>query len=117
MKNHIALEQSIKIIDFLDWLRLHVKLLNEDKLKEEFKKLYGNREIELPSHIITINDSYTSPFSSGSNGYLTKVRLNNDNFEFYHDWWSYGWISFDEVKEKYPCAAYKIESLINYLIK
>lgn len=117
MKNITASEQSIKILDFLDWLRLHVKLLNEDKLKEEFKKLYGNREIELPSHIITINDSYTSPFSTWTNGYLTKVRLNNDNFEFYHDWWIYGWISFDKVKEKYPCAACKIEFLINYLIK
>ena len=86
-------------------------------IKEEFKKLYGNREVKLPSSILTINDSYASPFSSGSNGYLTKVRLNKDNFEFYHDWWSYGWISFDEVKEKYPYAACKIESLINYLIK
>lgn len=86
--------------------------------KEEFKKLYGNREIELPFHIITINDSYASPFSSGSDGYLTKVRLNKeDNFEFYHDWWDYGWISFDEVKEKYPRAARCVESLINYLSK
>ena len=86
-------------------------------IKEEFKKLYGDREIKLPSRIITINDNYASPFSSGSNGYLTKVRLSKDNFEFYHDWWDYGWISFDEVKEKYPCAACEIESLINHLIK
>ncbi len=84
---------------------------------EEFKKLYGNREIDLPSHIITINDNHSSPFSSGANGYLTKVRLNKDNFEFYHDWWNYGWISLDEVKEKYPCAACKVKSLIDYLIK
>ena len=86
-------------------------------IKEAFKKLYGDREIELPSPVLTINDSYASPFSSGANGYLTKIRLNKDNFEFYHDWWSYGWISFDEVKEKYPCAACKVESLINHLIK
>jgi len=86
-------------------------------IKEKFKKLYGNSEVKLPSHILTINDSYASPFSSGSNGYLTKVRLNKeDNFEFYHNWWAYGWISFDEVKEKYPCAACKIESSIKYLI-
>ena len=86
-------------------------------IKEKFKKLYGNREVELPSHVLTINDNYASPFSSGSNGYLTKIRLNNNNFEFYHNWWSYGWISFDEVKEKYPYAACKVESLINHLIE
>ena len=85
-------------------------------IKEEFKKLYGNEEVNLPSHILTINDSYASPFSSGTNGYLTKVRLNKDSFEFYHNWWAYGWISFDEVKEKYPCAACEIESLLKYLI-
>lgn len=85
--------------------------------EEKFKKLYGDREIDLPSDVLTINDSYASPFSSGSNGYLTKIRLNKDNFEFYHNWWRYGWISFDEVKEKYPCAASKVESLINHLIK
>lgn len=88
-----------------------------EKIKEKFKKLYEDRKIELPFHVLTINDNYASPFSSGSNGYLTKIRLNKDNFEFYLDWWSYGWISFDEVKEKYPCAACKIESLINHLIK
>ena len=82
-------------------------------IKEEFKKIYGNKEIELSPHIITINDSHASSFSSGSNGYLTKIRLNKENnFEFYHDWWEYEWISFDEVKEKYPYAACKIESLI-----
>jgi hypothetical protein len=44
-------------------------------IKEKFKKLYGNEEVKLPSHILTINDSCASPFSSGDNGYLTKVRL------------------------------------------
>lgn len=29
-------------------------------IKEAFKKLYGDREIELPSPLLTINDSYTS---------------------------------------------------------
>ena len=86
-------------------------------ITEKFKKLYGDREIELPSHVLTIKDNYASPFSSGSNGYLTKIRLNKDNFEFYHNWWSYGWISFNEIKEKYPCAACEVESLINHLIK
>lgn len=87
-------------------------------ITEEFKKLYGDREVKLPSHVLTINDSHASPFSSGANGYLTKVRLNKeDNFEFYHDWWAYEWISFDMVKEKYPCAACEVESLINHLIK
>lgn len=87
-------------------------------IKEKFKKLYGNREVKLPCQIMTIFDNYASPFSSGGNGYLTKVRLNKeDNFEFYHDWWDYGWLSSDEVEEKYPCAACKVKSLINWLVR
>jgi len=90
----------------------------KEKFAEEFKKLYGNKEVELPSHILTINDNYASPFSSGSNGYLTKVRLNKDDkFEFYHDWWAYRWISFNEVKEKYPHTVSEIESLIESLVE
>lgn len=94
-------------------------MTSEDKmllLKEKFKKLYGSSEVKLPSSILTIYDSYASPFSSGSNGYLTKIRLNKDNCEFYHDWWNYGWLSFDEVKEKYPHTVCKIKSLIKCLI-
>lgn len=73
---------------------------------ESFKRRYGNKEVELQQRVMTIMDSRASygPFSSGSNGYITKARVKDGVLEFYHDWWSYGWFSYDEMKKKWPCA-------------
>lgn len=85
-------------------------------LKDSFLEKYGEDEVKLPFEILTIQDNYAGPFSSGSNGYLTKVRLKNGEFEFYHNWWNYGWLSFEEIRKQYPCAACKLENCIKYLI-
>ena len=73
-------------------------------LLANLKRKYGNKEIELPKEVLTIYDSYANFFSSGTNGYLTKARIRNNQLEFYHDWWAYGWFSYDELHEKYPEA-------------
>lgn len=85
-------------------------------VKERFKEKYGDKEIRLPSAILTIKDDYASPLCSGSNGHLTKVRLREGKFEFYHDWWAYGWLTTEEIKKDYPCAACKLDDTINSLV-
>jgi len=85
-------------------------------IKEKFKEKYGNKEVELPVSVLTIRDNYPSPLCSGSNGYLTKVRIRNDEFEFYHNWWAYGWLSFEDIKLKYPDASCKLYQIVNSLI-
>ena len=85
--------------------------------KTIFERKYGSNKVELPHHILTIFDSYSSPFSSGSNGYLTRVRLRNGNFEFYHDWWAYEWLTESEVRDKYPDAYCKLSYEIDLLLK
>ena len=69
-----------------------------------FKGKYGDREVELTSHVLTIYDSYANPFSSGSNGYITKARVRNNVLELYHDWWAYGWFPYEELAKKHPKA-------------
>ena len=83
--------------------------------EEIFLKKYGNNEIKLPCNILTIRDNYASPFSSGSNGYLTKVRVKNSKFEFYHDWWNYGWSTKEEIKKEYPHVIRKLNKVIELL--
>lgn len=67
-----------------------------------FTNKYGDNEIELPRPVVTIRDSRPDPFSSGSDGHITKARRNGDTLEFYHDWWAYGWVSHDEMERTYP---------------
>lgn len=78
----------------------------------KFKNKYGDKEVKLPYEILTVYDSYASPFSSGSNGYITKVRVRNGVLEFYHNWWAYGWFSYNEMNEKYPCQVCKAISMV-----
>lgn len=63
------------------------------KFKEKYKIL---QEVKVPNSPITIRD--TEGFhASGSNGYLSRLRINKDGrLEYYHDWWQYGW--FDDDK-------------------
>lgn len=68
-----------------------------------FLAKYGENEIKLPHPVLTISDNKPDPFSSGSFGYLTKARINEGMLEFYHDWWAYGWMTYEEAKQKYPC--------------
>jgi hypothetical protein len=72
------------------------------KEKQFFGK-YGNNEIELPKPICVIKDNYPSPFSSGANGYITKLRIHNNQLEYYLDWWNYGW---------YPTTDHKYDEAI-----
>ena len=71
---------------------------------EAFKKKYGDKEVKLEKAPMTIYDSYPSAYSSGSNGYITKVRVRNNTLEFYHDWWAYGWFSYSDMYKDYPKA-------------
>jgi len=81
-----------------------------------FKKKYGDKIVELPRSILTIKDDYPCTFCSGSNGYLTKVRIKDNKFEFYHDWWAYGWLTVSDIYSKYPDAASQLKSVINNLV-
>lgn len=73
-------------------------------LTEEFFKKFGNEEIILPRKIMVIRDDYAGPFSSGSNGYISKLRINpsTKELEYYLSWWAYGWNKATDGK--YPDA-------------
>ena len=73
-------------------------------LTEEFFKKFGNQEIILPREIMVIRDDYAGPFSSGSNGYISKLRINpsTKELEYYLNWWAYGWNKATDGK--YPDA-------------
>lgn len=66
-----------------------------NKLKEEFKKKYGTKEVKLPNPIIIERDRECG------NAYLEKLRINpnTNEFEWYKDYWDYGWRKEREVKE------------------
>lgn len=84
--------------------------------KKEFEEKYGSSEVKLHHSILTIHDCRSDPFSSGSNGYLKKVRIKNGKFEFYHDWWAYEWLTEDEVQDKYPDAYCQVIREVNSLL-
>ena len=92
------------------------------KRAEEAERLVGLRlverirgtEVKLPRPVLTIYDSYPDPFSSGSNGYITKVRVRSNALEFYHDWWDYGWKSYSEMKK---INSQSVKEVIRILIK
>ena len=68
----------------------------KEQLTEVFKAMYEEGiEVQVPKPVITIRDNYASPFSSGSNGYINKLRINKQTheLEYYHDWWNYGWFN------------------------
>ena len=72
-------------------------------LIEEFKNKwsFAGREVKVPNPPITIRD--TEGFhASGSNGYMTKLRINPNTgkFEYWHDWWSYGWFDDDQYRSQ-----------------
>ena len=72
-------------------------------IKQSFLNTYGaDIEVCLPEDICIGRDSCASPFSSGSNGYLTKIRLNGTTgkFEVYVDWWRPGWRGEDSKEFK-----------------
>ena len=78
------------------------------RLIELFKQKYGvGFEVKLPRPIMTIFDNYPSPFSSGSCGYMKKLRIDpeTEEFQYYHDWWAYGWNEYDEYMEKHGVDA------------
>lgn len=81
-----------------------------------FFKKYGDAEVKLPVDILTIKDDQCGPFSSGSNGHLTKIRLKSGQFELYHSWWAYGWLTIDEVKKQYPHTICMVEKCIKELL-
>lgn len=79
-----------------------------NKLIECFKKKYPffGHEVIVPNPPLTIDD--TKGFhASGGCGHITKLRINpkTTRFEYWHDWWSYGWFDDDEYKTQ------KIEAL------
>jgi len=73
-----------------------------NKTIKKFEDKYGKQEVKLPKPIEVINDSHPSPFSSGSNGYITKLRVKDGKLEYYLNWWAYGW--YDANDGKYPQA-------------
>lgn len=73
-----------------------------EQLKNLFVKKYGeNTEVTLPSKICIIYDDFADPYSSGANGYMTKLRVVNGNLEYYKDFWDYGWRSDSETLKEF----------------
>ena len=60
-----------------------------NKLKEEFKKKYGTKEIELHPHVQLARRDH----DSGGEPYMTKLRINPNNgeLEWYKNYWDFGW--------------------------
>ena len=77
-------------------LKIRVMTYEEQRFKEKYK----DQEVELPRPLLVIRDDHPSPFSSGSNGYIKKLRARNGKLEYYLDWWDYGWHPADDGK--YP---------------
>lgn len=74
-----------------------------ETLIEEFKNkwAFAGHEVNVPNPPLTIRD--TEGFhASGSNGYMTKLRINPNTgkFEYWHDWWSYGWCDDDQYRSQ-----------------
>jgi len=72
-----------------------------------FQTKYGEgNEVKVPSPVLTVYDNYANPFSSGSNGYITKLRINKSThkFEYFHDWWAYGWEFDAKYTDEAICA-------------
>ena len=78
---------------------------------KQFEEKYGNEEVKLPLQVCVIKDDYPSSFSSGSNGYIKKLRVKDGKLEYYLDWWNYGW--YDANDGEYPEA---IEEALNQLL-
>lgn len=97
-----------------EWLCQNVDLGME--LKDELKKKHGDEEVIFPDPILTVSDKYSFPFSSGSNGYITKARYNNNTIELYHDWWQYGWFPYKELEKDYPKAVKKALNNLSKLL-
>ena len=66
-----------------------------NKLKEEFKKKYGTQEIKLPKPFVLDVDSMTGT------SFLSKLRINpdTDEFEWWKEYWDYGWYPERMTKE------------------
>ena len=66
-----------------------------NKLKEEFKKKYGTKEVKLPKPIVLDVDSMTGT------SFLSKLRINpdTDEFEWWKEDWDYGWYPERITKE------------------
>ena len=66
-----------------------------NKLKEEFKKKYGTKEVKLPKPFVLDVDSMTGT------SFLSKLRINpdTDEFEWWKEDWDYGWYSERMTKE------------------
>lgn len=65
-----------------------------------FLRKYGNKEVNLKDQIPTIDDHQS--WGSGSVGYLTAVRVRNNKFEYYHNWWAGGWQTEGQLIKDYP---------------
>lgn len=79
-----------------------------NKLIECFKKKFPffGHEVIVPNPPLTIDD--TKGFhASGDCGHITKLRINpnTSRFEYWHNWWRYGWFDDDDYKTQ------KIEAL------
>lgn len=88
-----------------------------ENLIEQFKNRYGvGVEITIPKPVMTVRDDYASPFSSGSNGYITKLRINKDTnvFEYYHDFWNGGWKSDNKYKSQIRKALKQMLNTTNF---
>ena len=74
------------------------------QLINKFLERFGDQEVSIPNGgLCVIHDCHANPFSSGSNGYITKLRVRNNTLEYYLDWWDYGW----KADNKYQDECYK----------
>lgn len=67
-----------------------------NKLKEEFKKKYGTKEVKLPNPIVLYSDRECGT------AFLNKLHINpeTNEFEWYKEYWDYGWYP-ERMKEEF----------------
>lgn len=87
------------------------------KLKEMFIEKFGaNKEVSLNEPI----EIYHS-WDVGS-AYMTKIRYNGKEFEYYKDYWSWGWKNDQSVFNRYAltalsdCLGVKVKTKTEYFI-
>lgn len=86
-------------------------------LKEEFIKRFGHLEVKLKNEIPIYQG-----FETGT-AYLSRIRWNGKYFEWYKEFWDYGWEDDQDVFYSYAiealsdCLNVKIETEIKYNIE
>ena len=83
------------------------KSLRLCSLIQAFKDKFGDAEVTVPE-ITVVSDP-----RCGSGG-ISKIRVRNNEAEYYLNWWAYGWYDDykypDEIEEALSYAIYRVKN-------